>query len=997
MPDKQSPDNYLLSSIFHFLSSTFHFLSSTFYHPLLLLWLLVLPALTPLFQPTLTRSADGLLHLYRLVTLDHLIRQGVFFARWLPDLVYGYGLPLFIFYAPLSYYVTEILHLLGLNAVAAVNASIALAMLTAATGVYLFVKNLFGSTAGMLAGIAYVYAPYLLFNAFWRGSLPVIWAAALFPLTFWVFGRLLGQPSIGNVALSALTLAAALLMHNISSLLFLPLLLFFLILELTFQLISRAQAARVHVSGQWSAVGGLFWRVGLALGLGLTLSAFFWLPANLEKEYIQVHRVITPPDFDYRANFASLSQLFSLPVPANTGLLNPPDTLTLGLAQVILAVIGLIRFWIYDLRFTTRPSIRAIYNKNSPLPPHSPAPLLFVGFSLTGAIFMMLPIAVGVWDRLPLLAFVQHPHRLLGVTAFLLAIMAGAAVSGLSARWSLGLTIAGIIAIFITTAPLLYPGYYSPLPAEPTLTGMMAYERASGVIGTTSFGEYLPIWVQQTPQESPLLPLYTSGQPLERLDRAYLPPGAAVEAADYAVNWAELTLNAPQPYQAIFHTFYFPGWRAEVDGQPVSLGPVTERGLVGIPMPAGRHHLRLAFSETRLRLAANLISGLSLVIMIALVIKTIYDLRFAIYAAIRGIYDLRRQSPKRSEAGFTTTAPEAKRSGVYDLQKTVGDSSSPRFAISASLGLLTLALALILIKMIYLDYFDNPLKQVFTGGPTAGAAMSRQVNFGGQVNLLGYDLPRPAVRPGQNFELTLYWQARQPLTTDYSALTHLIDVHKHLYAGQDNLHPGNLPAHRWEPWGFVRDTHLVRVPPGTPPGDYYLAAGLYNPATWARLPAVEGGEATWADVLPIPVAVIPATRPPTIKELGISWPIHPPRIFSPLRLLGATPERESIRRNDFLRVAVFWEAVEAPARNYLVNLRLLTTDGATALEETDQPSYGQYPTSRWHAGERVRDNHALWIPPDFPAGTYQLQTRLLDTSGQPATEWVQLGELAVKE
>ncbi|HXV41843.1 MAG TPA: hypothetical protein VEC96_02165, partial [Anaerolineae bacterium] len=125
----------------------------------------------PLIQPTLTRSADGLLHLYRMVALDFVIRQGVFFSRWLPDLAYGYGLPLFVFYAPLSYYVAEGLHLLGLSAVSAFNASAALALLISATGMYLFVKDLFGTRAGVLAGVAYVYAPYHLFNTFGRGSL----------------------------------------------------------------------------------------------------------------------------------------------------------------------------------------------------------------------------------------------------------------------------------------------------------------------------------------------------------------------------------------------------------------------------------------------------------------------------------------------------------------------------------------------------------------------------------------------------------------------------------------------------------------------------------------------------------------------------------------------------------------------------------------------------------------------------------------------------------
>lgn len=202
--------------------------------PLLLLWLLTLPAVTPLLQPTLTRSADGLLHLYRLVALDHLIRQGVFFSRWLPDLAYGYGLPLFVYYAPLSYYLAEGLRLLGLDAVAAFNSSAALVLLLAAAGVYLLVKEWFGPRAGLLAGVAYVYAPYGLFNLFSRGSLPVAWAGAVFPFVFWAFGRLIHTRSPLYLPLAALLCGAALLMHNISNLLFLPLLLFYLVIELIF-------------------------------------------------------------------------------------------------------------------------------------------------------------------------------------------------------------------------------------------------------------------------------------------------------------------------------------------------------------------------------------------------------------------------------------------------------------------------------------------------------------------------------------------------------------------------------------------------------------------------------------------------------------------------------------------------------------------------------------------------------------------------------------------
>jgi hypothetical protein len=696
-----------------------HYLLSSIFHPLLLVWLLTLPAITPLLQPTLTRSADGLLHLYRVVALDQLIRQGVFFSRWLPDLAFGYGLPLFVFYAPLSYYLTEGLHLLGLDAVGAFNASGALALLVAGTGVYLLVKDWFGVKAGVLAGVAYVYAPYQLFNLFSRGSLPVTWAGALFPLTFWAFGRLIRTNQPIYLPLSALLCGAALLMHNISNLLFLPLLIFYLGIELIF---TRTTPHAIH--SKQSAI----LRVSLALALSLALAAFFWLPATLEKEFAQVQRVITPPDFDYRSNFASLGQLFSLPQPANTGLLNPADPLTLGLAQVALAAIGLLVALCYLWKQRASGDLKRT-QESALLLPFPSAPLLFATIGLVVAVFMMLPVSVGVWDRLPLIAFVQQPHRLLSVTAFLLAILAGAADAALPVRLSFGLVVGGAMLIFISAVPLLYPHYYASLPAPPTLAGMMAYERATGAIGTTSFGEYLPIWVKQTPHESPLEPLYQTGTALERLDQTYLPAGARVGSAVYSANRADLIINAPQPYQAVFHTFYFPGWQATVDGQPAPLAPVTERGLVGVTMPAGQHWLLLQFGETRLRQGANALSLLALAALIGLGFRAYRNPSLA----------------QREGAGVRV----------------------PDFTPSQVAFLLALALAFLLTKTLYLDRFDSPLKRVFDGTRGTGAKVSRQVNFGQQVNLLGYDLDQTKVASGQTFDLTLYWQARQPLTTSY--------------------------------------------------------------------------------------------------------------------------------------------------------------------------------------------------------------------------------------
>jgi hypothetical protein len=185
------------------------------------------------------------------------------------------------------------------------------------------------------------------------------------------------------------------------------------------------------------------------------------------------------------------------------------------------------------------------------------------------------------------------------------------------------------------------------------------------------------------------------------------------------------------------------------------------------------------------------------------------------------------------------------------------------------------------------------------------------------------------------------------------------------------------------------------IPPGTPPGDYFLVTGLYDPTTWARLPVLEGGESGWADVFAIPVTVTRPSAPPAAEELGFEW--TQPFDIAGVRLLGVTPERDIILPNDFLRIALFWEALAAPAENYQISLRLVNSDDTVVLEQTNQPSHNRYSTTRWAKGERVRDNHALWIPPDFTPGTYGIWLQVLNEAGEPLNDWIELGQLNAAE
>ena len=104
--------------------------------PYALICLLALPALWPAALAGIPRTNDGLAHLFRTVELDQLVRAGVLLPRWAPDLVLGFGYPVFNFFPYASHYLVEVLHLLGLSFLTAYNLAGALALLASSWFAY---------------------------------------------------------------------------------------------------------------------------------------------------------------------------------------------------------------------------------------------------------------------------------------------------------------------------------------------------------------------------------------------------------------------------------------------------------------------------------------------------------------------------------------------------------------------------------------------------------------------------------------------------------------------------------------------------------------------------------------------------------------------------------------------------------------------------------------------------------------------------------------------
>ena len=113
--------------------------------------------------------------------------------------------------------------------------------------------------------------------------------------------------------------------------------------------------------------------------------------------------------------------------------------------------------------------------------------------------------------------------------------------------------------------------------------------------------------------------------------------------------------------------------------------------------------------------------------------------------------------------------------------------------------------------------------------------------FGGKARLLGYNI-ESGFRPGDNIHLTLFWQALQPIDASYIVFSHLTGRDGKTWGQKDNPPAaGFYPTNAWSAGEIVRDQYDIQISPEAPPGTYTLEAGMYLPATGARLPVAMPG------------------------------------------------------------------------------------------------------------------------------------------------------------
>jgi hypothetical protein len=123
-----------------------------------------------------------------------------------------------------------------------------------------------------------------------------------------------------------------------------------------------------------------------------------------------------------------------------------------------------------------------------------------------------------------------------------------------------------------------------------------------------------------------------------------------------------------------------------------------------------------------------------------------------------------------------------------------------------------------------------------------------EANFGGVARLLGYDIEPAEVEAGQVMKITLYWEALRPMAESYTVFTHLLDGAGRIRGQHDGLPGGGArPTTSWLAGEVLVDVHELAVDASAPPGEYALAAGLYDAASGARVPVLGAAGQAGAD------------------------------------------------------------------------------------------------------------------------------------------------------
>lgn len=535
-------------------------------------------------------------------------QQGWWWPQWLPQVWFGFGAPVFHYYAPLYYWLVALIQLFGLNAIVATKLILIISLLIGVWGMYRLARHWFGLEASLLASGLFVWAPYSLALLYTRAAFPEFFALNLVPWALWALIAYYRKPSRSLWAGLTLVLVGIILSHTLTS----------LMTALIFA------AALIYLYyGETKKLSVVVWSIlaGLA-ALGLT--AFYWLPALADAKLINSLYLIVNR-FDYHHFFPSVNNLINLYRDREQA------WLSVGVVHTAAWLAGLLVYFTF---------------RNQSLSKLLGALLIISGF----LIFMATPISRWIWHIFPPLAYLQFPTRFLGAAMVFIGLIGAWLVQQISAGAKARDKLVGVILLLVimanlpisttlvswlehnTTAENLTMDKYVALKLVMSYNGAIEGNGLFIVDSGIMPSEYLPIEYIENPKtyvandSEPLITHAIDNAEQRLVDEKTLSPLPLLEVlnGEAVINilkdtpWqTKAEIDATTSTTLKINRMRFPLWKITMDDE--SITTYLKTGELGqfINIPVGQHTLGISWKNSLVMIWSRIFSGLVVLVLMA--------------------------------------------------------------------------------------------------------------------------------------------------------------------------------------------------------------------------------------------------------------------------------------------------------------------------------------------------------------------------------------------
>lgn len=504
---------------------------------------------------------DGPIHITNIAMFQKALTDGDFPVVW-ADGFANYGLPIPLVSQQIPAYLGALLSLVIHNPVLAFKLLLLLSSVIGGLAMYAFLSLYVTSNSATLGSILYLFTAYRITNLYIRGALPELLASALIPLLLLGINKLLsGKPHgfIWVTLITALLIATHPFIFIIS--------LFMVIPYITYLITLRAKNRLKKIP-----------LLGLAFICALGLDSWYLFPLLLEMKYFVISRNVTQFVFD---QFATLSTYLVTKWPyfLKDDVFVRGNRIQFGLMESLILLTGLPFLILKSKKYKYLISWFIL-----------PVSLLIT--------FMTLKLAAPLYRFIPYLDGIQFPWRMFSALIILPPLVMALVLDRLPRSPRLNLLI--LILILSLRIPPAYGKNFILYPQS----------HYTHTLKNLHFDSLNTIWIGNTTTYP------------ERSQKGAIIEGEGNLATLLNVNSRRLyDLNAVSPVRLADYTFYFPGWHVYIDGKPteIEFQDVNYRGIITYWVPAGHHQIKVILEPTKVRLAGQYLSLLSLAFVFGLI------------------------------------------------------------------------------------------------------------------------------------------------------------------------------------------------------------------------------------------------------------------------------------------------------------------------------------------------------------------------------------------